>query len=373
MSKKVLIFAHEFPPNIGGAGVVAYQNAIALKKLGVKVSVLTKEYKTNITNFALNFIPVRSYRFWPMTYVRACNFDKFDIIILNDPQSIYFAGLYFSKKLLSKCICYIHGSEPELVIEGQTMLKKIVGFRCFYLRAIKYCREIVSVSYFMRDKFILSLNRLYKSNFNYIFGSKTFPVFYAGVEISSFSIPNINYDISIYREKKMKIFFSCGRILEEKGYYEVALQLEKLPKDFSYKWLIAGDGPYKKSLELICDKIGLSDKVKFLGKLDRLQLSEYYKYSDCFILLSKLKESFSLVHLESQLFGTPAIGYNHSGMKECIINGKTGYLLNNSSELYDVIYLEKYNDLSKDDIIENALNFSTNKQMKLFATEYNLI
>jgi hypothetical protein len=43
--KKILIFSHEFPPDVGGAGIVAEQNAKGLFHNGYSVTVLTREQK----------------------------------------------------------------------------------------------------------------------------------------------------------------------------------------------------------------------------------------------------------------------------------------------------------------------------------------
>ncbi|MBD3842802.1 MAG: glycogen/starch synthase, partial [Campylobacterales bacterium] len=112
--KKILIFSHEFPPDIGGAGVVAEQNARALSKNGYSVTVLTKEQKVIKQSKEYRIIPVKSFgKLWFIMYRNSVDFDSFDLIFLNDPASVYVAGLFFNKKLLLKSIVFLQGTEPE--------------------------------------------------------------------------------------------------------------------------------------------------------------------------------------------------------------------------------------------------------------------
>lgn len=373
MNSKILVFAHEFPPNVGGAGVVAYQNAKALTALGLEVYVLTKEYKDNINADGINFIPVQKKRLWPFSYVNSCNFNEFDLIILNDPQSIFFAGVFFGSAILKKCVCYLHGSEPELILERTTFKKKLSGFRYFFMRALINSLDIVFVSFFMKEKFLRSFKFNFKNRYKDLIDNKSLPIFYAGVDAGCFCEPVMPNTLVELKRVNAKIYFSCGRIIEEKGYREIAITLSKLPSDFCFVWYVAGVGPFELQLKRLVKQLNIDSKVCFLGRLDRRELSNYFAYCDCFILLPQLKESFSLVHLEAQFFGIPAIGLNHSGMRESIKHKVSGYLLDDTDELEQLLYSEKYKELSTDEIIFFAKSFSTNNQMKMFVKHFSII
>ena len=45
------------------------------------------------------------------------------------------------------------------------------------------------------------------------------------------------------------------------------------------------------------------------------------------------EEAFGLVAVEAMSTGTPVIGFNRGGLKETIINGKTGFLVNTVEEM----------------------------------------
>ena len=82
--------------------------------------------------------------------------------------------------------------------------------------------------------------------------------------------------------------------------------------------LIAGDGPEKESLVKYTEKLGISDKVKFLGNLDNVV--PLYCSADVFLLTSH-SESMSLVLMEAQTCGCKC--FISAGVpKESIITDK---------------------------------------------------
>jgi len=70
-------------------------------------------------------------------------------------------------------------------------------------------------------------------------------------------------------------------------------------------------------------KLGVEDKVLFLGRQDHLE--ELYSISDLMLLLSE-KESFGLVALEAMACGVPCIGTNIGGIPEVISDGYNGFV-----------------------------------------------
>ena len=90
-----------------------------------------------------------------------------------------------------------------------------------------------------------------------------------------------------------------------------------------------GDGPDRLKAEQLCRKLGVCDKVKFLGKLKVIE--KMLSIADIFMLPSET-ESFGLVALEAMASKVAVISTNTGGLTEVNIDGKTGFL----SELGDV-------------------------------------
>ena len=86
---------------------------------------------------------------------------------------------------------------------------------------------------------------------------------------------------------------------------------------------MVGDGPEKIKAELLCDELGISDKVIFFG--NSTEIDKILCYSDLFLLPSKT-ESFGLAALEAMSLGVPVISSNTGGLPEVNFDGVSGYL-----------------------------------------------
>ncbi|MDG1979798.1 MAG: N-acetyl-alpha-D-glucosaminyl L-malate synthase BshA, partial [Flavobacteriaceae bacterium] len=96
-------------------------------------------------------------------------------------------------------------------------------------------------------------------------------------------------------------------------------------KQIPAKLLMVGEGPEKRNAELLVKKLGIKDKVIFLGNSN--EISKILCYTDVFLLPSE-SESFGLAALEAMAASTAVISTNTGGLSEVNIQGKTGYLSN---------------------------------------------
>lgn len=359
-NKKILIFSHEFPPDIGGVGVVAEQFAIELSKLGYHVDVLTsfKQIKKQVFEFNTIYNNVKN-KFWFLGYKDIVNFNKYDTIFLNDPSAIYTAGLFFNKEQLKKSICFLHGSEPERVYEKPTLFRKISFFQYFFNKALWMSKKIISPSYYMKEKF-LTVSQLIEL-------SSKIKVIYYGVDCSLF----LNKKSTISKkslgiDENQELLISVSRITKQKGYLNKYSIFKKLLKEYTKDlvWIIIGDGDYLEEFKNIVQKDKLEEKVIFLGKVERTKLVEYYNISDLFWLLSEYKESFGLVYIEAQLCGLPVIGNNIGGVKEAIEDSKTGYLVNSNNEVIEIIRNNYYKQCKKDSSKSFSMMFCLKQTIK---------
>ena len=89
-------------------------------------------------------------------------------------------------------------------------------------------------------------------------------------------------------------------------------------------WLVmVGDGPDRPEAEDETRRLGIEDRVHFLGKIDNV--APLLASADLFLLPTS-SESFGLSALEALASGVPVIGTNAGGMPEVVRNGETGYL-----------------------------------------------
>lgn len=93
--------------------------------------------------------------------------------------------------------------------------------------------------------------------------------------------------------------------------------------------LMLGDGPEKERARKQAQDLGISERVKFLGKTSEVE--RILGISDLFILPSE-KESFGLAALEAMGASVPVISSNAGGLGEVNIHGETGF----TAEIGDV-------------------------------------
>lgn len=94
---------------------------------------------------------------------------------------------------------------------------------------------------------------------------------------------------------------------------------EKLPS----KLIMVGDGPERALAEKISRRLGIKEKVIFLGNSNEIE--KILCFSDLFLLPSET-ESFGLAALEAMAFGVPVISTDTGGLPEVNIDGYSGYL-----------------------------------------------
>ena len=76
----------------------------------------------------------------------------------------------------------------------------------------------------------------------------------------------------------------------------------------------------------LCEKLGLSDRVTFLGRVDRDRLPELIWHSDVFVLPSRM-EAFGVAVLEALAAGAPVVATDVGGIPEIVRDGVDGLLV----------------------------------------------
>lgn len=92
-------------------------------------------------------------------------------------------------------------------------------------------------------------------------------------------------------------------------------------------YCLVGEGDLKKQHIEKAKEIGITDKVRFAGKVDTDTLVQYYRAADVFVLPSVSTEVMPIVMLEAMACGTPVITTRIHGPMEMIQEGYNGYLV----------------------------------------------
>lgn len=181
---------------------------------------------------------------------------------------------------------------------------------------------------------------------------------YNGVNVNDFIL---NEEIGDYL-----LYF--GRIHNDKGTYE-AIQIAKKS---GMKLIISGiiqDQKYygEKVKPFIND-----DDIVFVGHSGPEKRNKLFGGAYALLHPINFAEPFGLSVVESMLCGTPVVAFNKGSMPELIVDGKTGFLVNNIDEAKDILnYVEKIDHNYCRKWAED--NFSRERMVNNYIKIYNRI
>ncbi len=136
------------------------------------------------------------------------------------------------------------------------------------------------------------------------------------------------FDIDLQNKK---ILLTTGRLIKRKGHaWFLENVFDQLPNEYIY--LIAGLGPEYDVLKSLVQKLDLTGRVYLLGHVSDVEKHYLYQISDLFIMPNIVvegdQEGFGIVILEAGSHGLPVIAADLEGIRDAIIDGKTGRLVN---------------------------------------------
>jgi L-malate glycosyltransferase len=97
----------------------------------------------------------------------------------------------------------------------------------------------------------------------------------------------------------------------------------RLSREVPARLILVGDGPDRSEALHEADRLGIGDRVRFLGKQDTV--AELLACADLFLLPSA-SESFGLSALEAMAAGVPVIASDAGGLPEVVEHGESGFL-----------------------------------------------
>jgi glycosyltransferase involved in cell wall biosynthesis len=164
-------------------------------------------------------------------------------------------------------------------------------------------------------------------------------------------------------EKKLSsekiVFLQVSRFFEKKGHKFTILAFARALQDYSnLELVLGGDGPLLDSMIELSNSLGISDHIKFLGRITNSKAIELMENSDVFLHHSITasngdQEGTPTAIIEAMAVGLPVISTYHAGIPEQVIDGKTGFLVNEG----DVdTYSKKIIDMIGMDTTEFSIN-----------------
>ena len=342
-------------PTYGGSGVVATELGIAFAEKGHEVHFISYDQPFRLELFSdkiyYHEVNIPSYPLFEYTpYELNLTSKLVDVTIHEklDILHVHYAIPHASAAVNAKQILLTHSINIPIVttLHGTdiTLLGKDKSFKPVIEYAINSSDAITTVSQ--------NLKEVTNNNFKINKQIDHVPNF---IDLKLYD-KRFNKNLrSSYANSDEFILTHISNFRKVKRVNDVIEVFNLVSKMHKCKLLMIGDGPERLEAELLCRKYGLSNKIKFLGKLKLIE--NILSFADVFLLPSET-ESFGLVALEAMASKTVVISTDSGGLPEVNIDNKTGFL----SEVGDIDKMSKdiSNLLSNKELLEtmkiNAFN-----------------
>jgi glycogen synthase len=128
-----------------------------------------------------------------------------------------------------------------------------------------------------------------------------------------------------------RILLSVGRLEASKGFH-VLLRALAAVRDHGgldgseWRWVLLGDGPHRRTLEMLASELGLDDRVHLLGGVDDEEMHAWHELSTLFVHPT-LYEGSSLVTLEAMAHRRAVVASAAGGIPDKVRPGENGWLV----------------------------------------------
>jgi len=165
---------------------------------------------------------------------------------------------------------------------------------------------------------------------------------------------------------------TLGRLVPHK---QVEHSLEILAR-LSDRWpdltlAVVGEGWWEDTLRSEAERLGVADRVEFLGFLDEKAKHEQLAAAWVFVCPS-IKEGWGMVVIEAGGHGVPTVGYHSSGgLQESVVDGVSGLLVDDLGQMTDAVARLLGDDDARcamgDAAIRHAATFEWSASVREFA------
>jgi phosphatidyl-myo-inositol dimannoside synthase len=303
---KVLFIARTYPPIIGGMQRFASDFYNNYKKLG-KIDLLANPGGNK------NLI----YFFFKTLIFLIVNSGRYDVI-------------HFSDAILSPLVLAIRifsNAKISFTVHGLDIVYTYFGYQKIIMPFLRKADRVFAVSQHTMEQCktrgvspeklmvipnCMNFDREDNEDVSEIDGQKLFAKF--------------NID-----PRNKKILLTVGRLIKRKGHaWFLKNVFKQLPNNYIY--LIAGLGPEYDTLKSIVNESTLAGRAYLLGHISDSEKQYLYQIADLFIMpnisVQGDQEGFGIVLLEAGSHGLPVIAANLEGIRDAVIDGKTGHLVN---------------------------------------------
>ena len=322
----ILFISDVFFPRVNGVSTSINTFATELRALGHQVTLIAPSY-TDEDKQEEWIVRVPSHKIYFDPEDRLMNFGKlkallpwirdkhFDVIHIHTPFTAHYVGIHFGKKLDIPVVETYHTFFEDYLHHYLPFIPQFISRKLARTISRRQCNAVDGIV--SPSKPMLDVLKQY--------GIKTpAEVVATGLDDSSFANVDgehfrMSHDIPL--TQPMLLF--VGRVAHEKNIgFLLEMHVELIKNHPDALLVITGEGPAEESIKQSVEKLGISNKVRMIGYLDRgHELIACYKAADIFVFASK-SETQGLVLLEAMAQGTAVVAIAELGTKSILIEGE---------------------------------------------------
>lgn len=335
-SWKVLMLSWEFPPElVGGLGRAVHDLARHLVRLGAEVHVLTAASGSLMGREVVEGIHVHRV----ISYQAAGQGDflqwvfQLNLAMVDEAERLWrsgfrpavvhvhdwlvgWAGEELQERWSLPLVATIHALEHGRNQGIHTSLQQRIH-ACEH-NLIHRSQRVIVCSRYMREE----VKRLFGVS------EEKLHLIYNGVEMPAEPTDEERANLEKWRQELCRgsgpLLFFVGRLVREKGVHLLLEAIPQLTGEYPGLTLVlAGKGPMQEELHQLAMRLGIADRVHFLGFVADTQRNMLFRMADGAVFPS-LYEPFGIVALEAMSYGTPLVVADTGGLREIVRHQENG-------------------------------------------------
>ena len=318
-------------PTYGGSGVVATELGIELAALGHEIHFISYSQPFRLsgreTGICYHEVPVSNYplfEFPPYDLALASRMAEVAEYYGLDLLHVHYAIPHSVSALLARQMLAARSRHLPFVTTLHGTDITLVGMDHSYLPITQYAIQqsdgVTSISGWLRDKTVenFSITRPIEVIHNFV----NCDVYVRKPELVAAMRPRYAAPATATQPSE-KLLVHLSNFRPVKRVLDVIEVFARVQKALPARLLLIGDGPDRSAAEFLSMRLGIADRVDFVGKQENV--NELLALSDLMLMPSQL-ESFGLAALEAMACCVPAVATRVGGVPELIDSGNNGLL-----------------------------------------------